>query len=324
MTPPYNCFDSGWESRICGDSISRIWYNPPQKAWELAEAWDQLADSLEEDQLHAYLLEVGRLISPNHEYTELIQFIKSIRDNATLLHNYRLKLGLFVQNYQLLSEAALDFGGDSASINHHIKSLLAFDLQDWRTPALQWLSTGRNGADTVRFFALLDALVLGLTVLHPKTSAKISRRFEQVSRSIEDGTIITAANSPVRFSDQEWKDIQELVKRPQRRFARHLLLRLNADASTSVFKSLFPNEVEVEHILPQNPKADSAWAELFSEPQREHYTHLLGNMTLLGKPANASIKNRCFPLKKQRIYNLEDNQCFALTVALSTVPNWGC
>jgi len=26
MTPPYNCFDSSWESRVCGDSITRIWY----------------------------------------------------------------------------------------------------------------------------------------------------------------------------------------------------------------------------------------------------------------------------------------------------------
>jgi hypothetical protein len=268
------------------------------------------------------LLAVGRLVNKNHDCADLIQFIKSIKNNATLLHEYRVKLGLFVRSYQSLSEASLEFGNDGVRINHHIRSLLAFDLQDWRTPALLWLSTGPSGADTLRFFALLDALVLGLTILHPKTSSKLSRRLEQVSGAIEDRTVIKAAGSPIRFSDPEWRDIQDLVTRPQRRFARHLLLRLNADASTNPFKSVFPSEAEVEHILPQKPKGDSTWMELFTETQREHYTHLLGNMTLLGKPANASVKNRCFSLKKQRIYNLEDNQCFALTVALSTFDQW--
>ncbi len=38
MTPPYNCFDSRWESRICGDSINRTWYHSKSEGFNQAFA----------------------------------------------------------------------------------------------------------------------------------------------------------------------------------------------------------------------------------------------------------------------------------------------
>ncbi|GAA7989027.1 hypothetical protein JP0551_00620 [Helicobacter pylori] len=41
------------------------------------------------------------------------------------------------------------------------------------------------------------------------------------------------------------------------------------------------DDLQVEHILPQNPDPSSQWVKDFSEEERELYTHSLANLTLL-------------------------------------------
>ncbi|GAA6904518.1 DUF262 domain-containing protein [Helicobacter pylori] len=63
--------------------------------------------------------------------------------------------------------------------------------------------------------------------------------------------------------------------------------------------------LHVEHILPQNPTLSSQWAKDFSEEEREHYTHSLANLTLLGGTKNKEASNLDFKDKK-KIYMGEE------------------
>ncbi|GAA7141930.1 DUF262 domain-containing protein [Helicobacter pylori] len=57
--------------------------------------------------------------------------------------------------------------------------------------------------------------------------------------------------------------------------------------------------LHVEHILPQEPTLSSQWAKDFSEEEREHYTHSLANLTLLGGKKNKEASNLDFKEKKE-------------------------
>lgn len=57
------------------------------------------------------------------------------------------------------------------------------------------------------------------------------------------------------------------------------------------------DESTLEHIIPQNPDADSDWQE-FTRVFRSDFTYKLGNMTLLTKKRNSSAKNYSFSRKK--------------------------
>lgn len=57
--------------------------------------------------------------------------------------------------------------------------------------------------------------------------------------------------------------------------------------------------LHVEHILPQNPDPSSQWVKDFSEEEREHYTHSLANLTLLGGKKNPQASNLDFKDKKK-------------------------
>ncbi|WP_101006839.1 DUF262 domain-containing protein [Helicobacter pylori] len=63
--------------------------------------------------------------------------------------------------------------------------------------------------------------------------------------------------------------------------------------------------LQVEHILPQNPNLSSRWAKDFSEEERECYTHSLANLTLLGGKKNSEASNLDFKDKK-KIYMGEE------------------
>ncbi|GAA7065530.1 DUF262 domain-containing protein [Helicobacter pylori] len=64
-------------------------------------------------------------------------------------------------------------------------------------------------------------------------------------------------------------------------------------------KRIQTNDFHVEHILPQKPTLSSQWAKDFSEEEREHYTHSLANLTLLGAKKNAEASNLDFKEKKK-------------------------
>ncbi len=70
-------------------------------------------------------------------------------------------------------------------------------------------------------------------------------------------------------------------------------------------KRIQTNDFHVEHILPQKPTLSSQWAKDFSEEEREHYTHSLANLTLLGGEKNADASNFDFKDKK-KIYMGEE------------------
>lgn len=79
--------------------------------------------------------------------------------------------------------------------------------------------------------------------------------------------------------------------------------------------------LHVEHILPQKPTLSSQWAKDFSEEEREHYTHSLANLTLLGGKKNTEASNLDFKDKK-KIYmgeeiSLSKMTCYKMTIDIA-------
>lgn len=60
-------------------------------------------------------------------------------------------------------------------------------------------------------------------------------------------------------------------------------------------------QVNLEHILPQNPSKDSLWMEKYTDEEREKYTYMLGNMTLILGTRNSSLGNKDFQYKKEKL-----------------------
>lgn len=60
--------------------------------------------------------------------------------------------------------------------------------------------------------------------------------------------------------------------------------------------------ISIEHILPQNPGANSQWVRDFNEDQRNYYTHRIGNLCLIGRKKNSSLGNLDYQEKLNRYF----------------------
>lgn len=88
-----------------------------------------------------------------------------------------------------------------------------------------------------------------------------------------------------------------------RRFAKYVLLRLEYLLASHAAPLNLPDEISVEHILPQTPSQTSQWVEDFTEEQRETWLHRLGNLVLLSRRKNSSLGNLDFADKRIRYFN---------------------
>jgi len=87
-----------------------------------------------------------------------------------------------------------------------------------------------------------------------------------------------------------------------RRFAKYVLLRLERLYFSHSSALNLPDELSVEHILPQNPAAKSSWYKDFKPEQLELWLHRLGNLLLLSPRKNTSLGNLDFVEKKERYF----------------------
>lgn len=89
----------------------------------------------------------------------------------------------------------------------------------------------------------------------------------------------------------------------RKRFGKYVLLKL--EYLFQDHSHVFPNfeQISVEHVLPQNPAADSLWVKTFSDQDREDWTHCIGNLVLISRKKNTSLSRRDFSDKKKVYFN---------------------
>ncbi len=87
-----------------------------------------------------------------------------------------------------------------------------------------------------------------------------------------------------------------------RRFAKYVLLRLEYLLTSHAAPLNLPDEISVEHILPQTPGKTSQWLKDFTEEQRNAWLHRLGNLMLLSRHKNTSLGNLDFADKRVRYF----------------------
>ncbi len=134
-------------------------------------------------------------------------------------------------------------------------------------------------------------------------------------------TFLKSKEKNLRFpSDEEFRGsflIKNLYE-DKSKLTKAILFVLEQSNNSSL--ELDFNDIEVEHILPQNDyhNLSHCWKEDLSNDEYDKQLHSMGNLTLLTKEDNSSIKDACFESKKE-VY-LESN--FQLNEYLVDVDEW--
>jgi len=104
---------------------------------------------------------------------------------------------------------------------------------------------------------------------------------------------------------------------------KYVLLRLDEVLASNPGVSYEHPLITVEHVLPQNPRADSAWAKDFTYDQRMFWTHRIANLVLLNRRKNAEAQNFDFSKKKSTYFvSGRGVTAFALTSQVISQDAW--
>ncbi len=228
--------------------------------------------------------------------------------------------------YEIVNKASYESTQDAEAVNEYLRHLGRLDNFDWIPPAMAFFRKRREDREElINFTKDLERLAYGLFLRRANINERINR-YADVLREIERDADLTLNDSALQLRDEEKSEIisalggsiylQTAVVR------RTLLERLDsllADTGASYARST----VTVEHVLPQNPEADSEWMTWFpDEEKRQAWTHKLANLVLLSHRKNSAASNFDFRRKKNEYFRRGNVAPFALTAQVLDQSEW--
>lgn len=297
--------------------------SPNEDANSIAEAWSEAEDVLGPDELQRYVEAVVQSVAPQQWDGDLAGTFRAVMSDPRLSGTLKQRMQEFLNAHAAVEGRELEYGRDTALINRRLECIRNLPFDDWRAPLLLFMTQGPSGRELYRFLTRIESAALALLISGaPKSSVR--KRFGACTKWLSEGNDPFAQSAPLTVKQAEHH--QAMAKfdanlKPLPKFTKHLLLRLNVEMSTDQIPPYFPQDVTIEHILPQTPKGE--WLDTFPNAnERTAWTHRMGNLALLTHSINAAAKNRPFAQKKTTIFGSENGNVFALTTHLASLPRW--
>lgn len=216
-------------------------------------------------------------------------------------------------------------GEGNGSVNRWLRRLSMIDNKDWRPIALWALVThGQKPEFVTELLRRLERLAASFLLRQEYTTPRIARYLE-VLRELKAGRGLDSPSltlTPAEVLDTR-AALEGDVYLMQSKRARYVLLRLDELLAREPGATYRHEIISIEHVLPQNPGAESNWLADFTEEDRQNWTHKLGNLVLLNRRKNSYAQNYDFDVKKSRYFAGENGSAvFALTTQVLSEQQW--
>ena len=279
-----------------------------------------------------------------NDFADLFGHIRMIyaktRARKTILEEFRTSvLANFPDKRSFIDDALVPFSDafeittradyvsavEPGRVNEILGWLNLIDNSDWIPPAI-WFASRPNVASSelADFLTGLERLAASMFVRRSDVNKRVER-YGRLLESMQSGSDLDAPDSPLQLSEEEKTKTIERLRGEiylSTRTRLYILLRLDsalADGGATYERPL----ITVEHVLPQNPAANSDWLTTFSEEERLIWVHRLANLVLLGRRKNSEAQNFEFATKKEK-YFVAGNKAapFALTTQVVNCATW--
>lgn len=297
---------------------------------DYARKWEDAEEDLGRDEFADLFLHIRMVFGKRRTRSELLkEFPEQVLSHFRPHQMERFvddELIPFTRAAREIRDAA--YSADDAdaayTVNAWFRRLGQLDNSDWR-PAALWALRNHRGepAWLDAFFEKLERLAASMFIRRVYTTPRVDR-YARLLTELEKGDLLScpslaltpgeAADTRARLDGDIYLDT---------RVRRYVLLRLDellsADGGAVYQRKL----ITIEHVLPQNPAADSGWRMLFTDTQREHWTHKLANLALLNRVKNTAAANHEFQQKKDSYFTGKTGTTtFALTTQILKTSEW--
>ena len=227
--------------------------------------------------------------------------------------------------YGEVARASYESSEGAESVNLYLRHLNRLDNSDWVPPAMAFFHRNQHNKDSLfRFTKDLERLAYGMFIRRADVNERI-RRYADVLHAIERDENLWLEEGPLQLKDSEKTEILNALDGPiylQTRVRLPVVLRLD-NLLTDAGAHYQHSTITIEHVLPQNPAADSQWMKWFpNDDERAQWTHRIANLVLLSWRKNSSASNREFERKKSEYFQRKGVTPFALTTQVVNESEW--
>ena len=173
-----------------------------------------------------------------------------------------------------------------------------------------------NTNDLRRFLNMLVVVYMRHTVIGRLENSLLEDEVYKLAKTLRADHDVNAIMAELREfapNDEIFVAAFRNAVVPDRGIARYVLREIErAKRSTEELEVALPPKVHVEHIYPQTPRPGEKW------PEHSSVINRLGNLTLLSRKLNTSIKNAPFDEKKP---SYEQSELF-ITLDVAKYDDW--
>lgn len=215
---------------------------------------------------------------------------------------------LYLEHYKkIISGNNYDVTGDFKFDNLIKLMFYGLPSTDWVPPLLKYYDKFGE-TELYSFLKLLDNKFSADWIIQLTPTARIDA-MNNVIKIIETAESHQAVLESPSLNIDETKLMRELDGAIYgRRFARYVLLKMDYLFQNHAQKMHFET-LSVEHVLPQNPAADSQWKKDFADTEMDEWTDKLGNLVLITRKKNTSQGRLDFKDKKTRYFEKNIDTC---------------
>jgi len=291
---------------------------------QYAKRWEDAEDTVGRDafkDLFAHIRMIHRKAKPKESILkEMRQYVLPEYKPKDFIDHVVVP---YATSFDVIRTASYQSTGDASEINSLLNWLSRIDNFDWIPPALLGYTRFHNSPDAwLCFLKDLERLATSLMIRRGNINIRIDR-YAKLLASLENGDDLYLSESPLQLQPDEIREtVQKLDGDIYNSGPRVYILR-RLDAELSENKQTPELSIyTVEHVLPQNPPANSQWLKWYpDEEARRNWLNRLGNLALLSKRKNSQAQNFEFDRKKSLYFNSPTTP-FALTTQILNRSTW--
>lgn len=300
---------------------------PADKQDQYTTRWEDTEDGLGRErfaELFGHIRMIHRKQKmQNNLIAEFREFVPTRKSPAKFIDGELLP---YAKAFEAILDRSYESFEKAEQVNQLLGHLSRLDNIDWQPPAIEMVARHVKEPDLIlRFLVELDRLAYGLFLMRADPSDRI-RRYGKLLTAMQAGDDLFAEASPLQLDPEEKNKVREALAGDiytTTRIRLPLLLRLDSllsDGAATYDSSI----ISVEHVLPQNPSADSQWVTDFPDPEtRTKWVHKLANLVLLTRRKNAQAGNKDFDEKKTKYLTTKAGITnFALTSGVLNESSW--
>ena len=291
-----------------------------------ADKWEDVEQELGRGRFGALFAHIRMIYAKAKQRRSLVD---EFRDSVLTEHASKEFIESVLDRYDDAYKSVLGLPGGNIenipTVNDHLQHLRRLDNADWIPAAMAFFHKHpHNREGLVNFTKDLERLAYGMFIRRANINERINR-YAAVLRDIDQGDAIRRFDGTLQLRDDEKAAILTILDGPIYTLPRvplPLLLRLDGLVAEAGADYNYAT-ISIEHVLPQNPAAESQWRSWFpDDAYRAQWTHRLANLALLSRRKNSSASNWEFERKKNEYFLRGGVSPFALTTQVVNEAEW--